>query len=106
MTEDYVKVARVSDIPVGGRKLVEFESVRIAIFNLDGKLYAIEDTCTHDGGPLVEGDVLNGCQIECPRHGACFDIRTGAALSMPAFTATNAYAVEIVGDDIFVEKPY
>lgn len=106
MTEDFAKVARVSDIPPGERKLVEFESVRIAIFNLDGQLYAIEDTCTHDGGPLVEGKVLNGCEIECPRHGARFDIRTGAALSMPAYTPTNTYAVEIVGDDVFVEKPY
>ena len=106
MTEDFAKVASVSELPVGGRKLVEIDGVRIAIFNLDGELHAIEDVCTHDGGPLVEGDVVNVCQVECPRHGARFDIRTGAALSMPAFEATNTYAVEIDGDDIFVERPF
>jgi 3-phenylpropionate/trans-cinnamate dioxygenase ferredoxin subunit len=106
MTEDFAKVASVSELPVGGRKLVEIDGVRIAIFNLDGELHAIEDVCTHDGGPLVEGEVTNDCQVECPRHGARFDIRTGAALSMPAFEATNTYAVEVDGDDIFVERPF
>lgn len=106
MTEDFAKVARLSDLPVGGRKLVEIDGVRIAIFNLEGELYAIEDVCTHDGGPLVEGDVVNGCQVQCPRHGARFDIRTGAALSMPAFEATNTLAVEVNDGDVFVERPY
>lgn len=106
MTEDFAKVASLSELPVGGRKLVEIDGVRIAIFNLDGELHAIEDVCTHDGGPLVEGEVMNDCQVECPRHGARFDIRTGAALSMPAFEATNTYTVEIDGDDIFVERPF
>lgn len=106
MTEDFARVASLAEIPPGGRKLVEIDGVRIAIFNLDGELHAIEDVCTHDGGPLVEGNLLPGCQVQCPRHGARFDIRTGAALSMPAFEATNIYAVEVDGDDIFVEKPY
>lgn len=106
MTEDFVRVASQADIPSGGRKLVEIDGVRVAVFNLDGELYAIEDVCTHDGGPLVEGEVVNGCQVQCPRHGARFDIRTGAALSMPAFEATNTYAVEVDGDDIYVEKPF
>ena len=106
MTEDFARVASLSELPVGGRKLVEIDGVRIAIFNLDGELHAIEDVCTHDGGPLVEGDIVKECQVQCPRHGARFDIRTGAAVSMPAFEATNTYAVEIDGDDIFVEKPY
>lgn len=106
MTDDFVRVASQADIPSGGRKLVEIDGVRVAVFNLDGELYAIEDVCTHDGGPLVEGEVVNGCQVQCPRHGARFDIRTGAALSMPAFEATNTYAVEVDGDDIYVEKPF
>lgn len=106
MTENFAKAASVSELPVGGRKLVEIDGVRIAIFNLDGDLHAIEDVCTHDGGPLVEGEVTNVSQVECPRHGARFDIRTGAALCMPAFEATNTYAVEIDGDDIFVERPF
>lgn len=101
----FVKVATVDEIPAGGSKLIEIGMVRIALFNLDGDLHAIEDVCTHDGGPLVEGEVVNGCQVICPRHGARFDIRTGAALSFPAFEATNTYAVQIDGNDVLVERP-
>lgn len=102
---DFVKVATVAEIPVGGSKLIEVDRVRIALFNLDGEFHAIEDVCTHDGGPLVEGEVVNGCEVICPRHGARFDIRTGAALSFPAFEATTSYAVQIDGDDLLVERP-
>lgn len=102
---DFIKVATVAEIPVGSSKLVEVDRVRIALFNLDGEFHAIEDVCTHDGGPLVEGEVVNGCEVICPRHGARFDIRTGAALSFPAFEATNSYAVQIDGDDLLVERP-
>jgi len=105
MTE-FVKVATVDELPSDGGKLVEVKDVRIAIFKLDDELYAIEDVCTHDGGPLVEGQIVNGCQVQCPRHGARFDIRTGAALSFPAFEATNTYAVRIEGDDVLIESPY
>lgn len=103
--DEFIKVATISEIPVGGRKLVEIDDVRIALFNLDGAIYAIEDVCTHDGGPLVEGEIVNECQVECPRHGARFDIRTGAAVSFPAFEATNIYDVRIEGDDIYLEPP-
>jgi 3-phenylpropionate/trans-cinnamate dioxygenase ferredoxin component len=104
--EDFVKVSRVAEITPGERKLVEVDGVRIAIFNLEGDYYAIEDVCTHDGGPLVEGDILPGGQIRCPRHGARFDIRTGQALSMPAFTPTTSYEVRVEGDDLWVESPF
>ena len=102
---NFIKVATVDEIPVGGSKLVELDYVRIALFNLDGKIHAIEDVCTHDGGPLVEGTVVNSCEVVCPRHGARFDIRTGAALSFPAFEATTTYAVQIDGNDVLVEQP-
>jgi 3-phenylpropionate/trans-cinnamate dioxygenase ferredoxin subunit len=102
---EFVKVAKVSDVPAGSSRLVEVEDVRVALFNLDGAFYAIEDVCTHDGGPLVEGEIVNGCQVVCPRHGAHFDIRTGAALSFPAFEATNTYPVRVDGDDIWIESP-
>lgn len=101
----FVKVATVEEIPLGGSKLVEIGMARIALFNLEGEIHAIEDVCTHDGGPLVDGEVINGCQVVCPRHGARFDIRTGAALSFPAFEATNTYAVQIDGNDVLVEEP-
>ena len=104
MTE-FVRAAGSNEIPVGGARLVEFDGVRIAIFNLDGEFYAIEDMCTHDGGPLVEGEIVNECQVQCPRHGARFDIRTGAAVSFPAFSPTNSYEVRIEGDDLLVEPP-
>ena len=101
----FIKVATVNDIPDGGSKLVEVDDVRVALFKLEDGIYAIEDVCTHDGGPLVEGEVLDGCEVMCPRHGARFDIRTGAALSFPAFEATNSYEVKIEGDDILIESP-
>ncbi len=104
--DDFVRVAAVEEIPPGERLLVELEGIRIAVFNLDGDYYAIEDVCTHDGGPLVEGEILEGCQVECPRHGARFDIRTGEALSMPAFEPTPAYHVHVEGGEIYVEQPF
>lgn len=104
MTE-FVKVAKTSEIPAGASKLVEVEMVRVALFNLDGTIYALEDVCTHDGGPLVEGKVINGCEVQCPRHGARFDIRTGAAVRFPAFEPTKTYAVRVEGDDVWMEQP-
>lgn len=104
--EDFVRVAATSDIPPGKSVLVEIEGIRIAVFNLDGEYYAIEDVCTHDGGPLVEGEIIEGGQVQCPRHGARFDIRTGEALSMPAFEPTPSYQVQVEGEDIYVEQPY
>ena len=102
---DFIKVATVDEIPVSGSKLVEIDYVRVALFNLNGEIYAIEDTCTHDGGPLVEGSVVNHCEVVCPRHGARFDIRTGAALSFPAFEPTNTYAVQVKENEVWIESP-
>jgi len=102
---NYVKAAALADVPVGGSKLIEINRVRVALFNLDGVIYAIEDVCTHDGGPLVEGMIVNECQVQCPRHGARFDIRTGTALSFPAFEPTNTYGVKIKDGDIWIEEP-
>ena len=104
--EDFERVAEKEDLPPGESLLVELDGIRIAVFNLDGEFYAIEDVCTHDGGPLVEGQILDGGQVECPRHGARFDIRTGEALSMPAFEPTPSYEVQVEDGDIYVEKPF
>jgi 3-phenylpropionate/trans-cinnamate dioxygenase ferredoxin subunit len=100
-----VKVATIDEVPVNGSKLVEVDDIRIALFNLNGEYYAIEDVCTHDGGPLVEGEIVNGYEVECPRHGARFDIRTGAAVRMPAFEPTIVYDVYIQGQDLLIEWP-
>jgi len=102
---DFIKVATVDEIPVNGSKLVEVDDVRVALFNLNGEFYAIEDVCTHDGGPLVEGTIVNGCEVKCPRHGARFDIRTGEAISFPAFEPTASYAVRVEGNAVWIESP-
>lgn len=103
--DNFVRVATIDEIPQGGSKLVEVDMVRVALFNLDGAIYAIEDVCTHDGGPLVEGQVVNGCQVQCPRHGARFDICTGAAVKLPAFEPTRTYTVRVQGQDVWMEQP-
>ncbi|HXF64049.1 MAG TPA: non-heme iron oxygenase ferredoxin subunit [Caldilineaceae bacterium] len=102
---EFIKVATIDEIPVNGSKLVEVEDVRVALFNLNGEIYAIADVCTHDGGPLVEGEIVNGHEVRCPRHGARFDIRTGAALSLPAFEPTTTFAVRLEGKDVWIESP-
>lgn len=102
---ELIKVAAVDEIPPNRSKLIEIEDIRIAIFNLNGEFYAIEDVCTHDGGPLVEGQIVNGHEVQCPRHGARFDIRTGDALSMPAFEPTPTYEVVVQGQDVLLEWP-
>ena len=98
---EFVRVANVTEIPLGGRKLVDIDGRAIAIFNIDGQLCAIDDVCTHDGGPLADGQ-LHGREIECPRHGARFDVCTGAALCMPAFEPVATHEVKVVGDDVLV----
>jgi 3-phenylpropionate/trans-cinnamate dioxygenase ferredoxin subunit len=96
-----VKVASVSEIPPGGRKLVEVEGRPIAVFNTGGEFYAIDDVCTHDGGPLAEGE-LCGSEIQCPRHGARFDVRTGKPLCLPAVEPVTTHRVQVLGEEIFI----
>lgn len=98
---DYVKAAGRSDLPPGGKMLTEIDGRPIALFNVDGAYYAIDDVCTHDGGPLAEGE-FSGCEIRCPRHGARFDVRTGKALCFPAVEPVTTHAVEVRGDDVYV----
>ena len=99
----FVKVARADEIGPGEKKIVEVDGVEIVVVNLAGKFYAIEDVCTHDGGPLGEGQ-LDGCQIVCPRHGAHFDVRTGAALTMPAVEGVPTLEVKVENGDLLVES--
>jgi 3-phenylpropionate/trans-cinnamate dioxygenase ferredoxin subunit len=94
--------AKISDIPPGAAKKVDVDGVEVLLCNVDGEIYAVEDVCTHDGGPLDQGE-LEGCRIMCPRHGALFDVRTGAALTLPAVVPLPTYTVRIDGEDVFVE---
>jgi 3-phenylpropionate/trans-cinnamate dioxygenase ferredoxin subunit len=90
---DWIDVALVEDIPPGTHKVTEADGVMIAVFNVEGKFYAIEDVCTHDGNPLSDGPV-EGLEVICPRHGARFCLRTGAALSPPAYEPVASFPVE------------
>ncbi len=99
----FVRVASTSEIRPGEKKIVEVDGLLVVVINLGGEYYAIEDVCTHDGGPLGEGKLEDG-QIICPRHGSRFDVRTGAALPLPAFEPAPTFDVRVEGDDILVES--
>jgi 3-phenylpropionate/trans-cinnamate dioxygenase ferredoxin subunit len=94
----------VAEVPHGRPEIFEVEDRHIAIYRLDDGFYAIDDICTHDGGPLAEGEIEDDVVI-CPRHGARFSIRTGAALSLPAITPVDTYPVRVDGDDLLVGLP-
>ncbi|MBM3373143.1 MAG: non-heme iron oxygenase ferredoxin subunit [Betaproteobacteria bacterium] len=91
---DWITVAAAGDITPGSCKVVDADGTRIAVYNLDGEFHAIEDVCTHDGGELASGAVEGG-EVICPRHGARFCIRTGDALSVPAYEPTAKLPVRI-----------
>jgi 3-phenylpropionate/trans-cinnamate dioxygenase ferredoxin subunit len=99
---DFIRVCKTSDIPDPGKATFEVDDRFVVVFHMDGGFYAIEDACTHDGGPLGDG-ILDGFQIICPRHGARFDIRTGQALTMPAVRGTPGHQVKIEGEDVWVK---
>ncbi|MBI4533405.1 MAG: non-heme iron oxygenase ferredoxin subunit [Candidatus Melainabacteria bacterium] len=91
---DFIKLGQVSDVPVGQVKIFQAGSVRIAVCNVEEQYYAIADLCTHDNGPLGEGELFND-QIECPRHGARFNVKTGNPLCLPAVVPVPTYPVEV-----------
>ncbi len=96
---DWVTVAAVGDITPGDCKIVELEDTPVAIYNLDGKYFAVEDLCSHDGGDLA-GGAIEGDQVICPRHGARFCIRTGQALTPPAYEDIHSFPLRITADQI------
>jgi len=91
---DWIKAARVEELPPGSRRVVDVDGVAVAVFNLDGDYCAIEDTCTHDGGELASGE-LQGEEIVCPRHGARFNLRSGAVTAPPAYSAVATFPVRV-----------
>lgn len=97
----FVHVAAVGDIKPGKAIRVEIGDESVAIFNLDGTFYAIGDICTHEEASLAEGDVFGNC-VECPLHGAEFDIKTGEAKTLPAVTPVPTYTVKVEGDAVLV----
>jgi 3-phenylpropionate/trans-cinnamate dioxygenase ferredoxin component len=99
---DFARVCKVGDVPDPGKIDVEVGDHNVLLFHVDGQFYAIDDLCTHDGGPLGEG-FLDGFTIACPRHGAKFDIRDGRVLCMPATMGTPSHEVKVEGDEVFVK---
>jgi 3-phenylpropionate/trans-cinnamate dioxygenase ferredoxin subunit len=98
-----VKVATKSDVPAGNVRVFQANGRRIALANVDDEhFYAVDDVCTHDNGPLGEG-TLDGSLIECPRHGARFDLATGAVRALPAVRPIRTYPVRFEGDDVYVD---
>jgi len=98
----FAKAANVREIAPGRVKVVEVQDEDVALCNVNGEIYAVANVCTHDGGPLGEGHLL-GDEIECPRHGARFNVRTGQVKSLPAIIPIPIFKVKIEGDDILVE---
>ena len=91
---EWVKVAKTDNLKPGECKVVDIDEVMVAVYNIDGNYYAIEDTCTHDGGELATGPI-EGDEVICPRHGARFCIKTGEALTAPAYEDVDRYAVRV-----------
>ena len=104
MKSEIIDICSVSELPPGGMKLIEWEDLEIGIFNCNGEIYAIEDRCSHDNGPLVEGTLdQDKCTVECPRHGSEFDLRTGKPITLPAYVPVETFPVLVEGDQIKVE---
>ena len=100
MPSEIIDVCSVAELQPGQMRIVEWEDVEIGVFNCAGTLYAIEDRCSHDDGPLAEGDFdPDNCTVECPRHGSLFDLRTGKPKTLPAYVPVDTFPV-LVEDDV------
>jgi 3-phenylpropionate/trans-cinnamate dioxygenase ferredoxin subunit len=99
-----VDVAPVDELPPGSVKIVRAGQVAVGVYNLDGEYYAIEDRCSHDDGPLAEGDFdPDDAVVVCPRHGSRFDIRTGRPLTLPAYQPVDTFPVVVEDGWVKVE---
>lgn len=101
---EFVAVASTAEIPSGERLFLEVDRQPIVVFNIAGRYFAIGDVCSHDNGPLGEGD-LEGFEIHCPRHGASFDVRTGKVLTLPAIVDIPAYPTRVVEGQVEIGLP-
>ena len=106
MTTDteQITVCNVADLPEGQMRLVEVDGRKIGVFNCGGDMLAIEDRCSHDDGPLAEGEFDAGaCTVECPRHGSLFDLRSGRPRTLPAYQPVETFEVLVEGDEVKLE---
>jgi len=99
-----IEICPVTELGPGQMRLVRWEDLEIGVFNCAGTVYAIEDRCSHDDGPLVEGELdEQACIIECPRHGSRFDLKTGKPLTLPAYLPVDTFPVIIENETIKLE---
>ncbi len=99
-----IEVCPLDELGPGKMRLVPAGPLTVGVFNCDGKLYAIEDRCSHDDGPLAEGDWdPEACVVVCPRHGSRFDLETGIPMSLPAFEAVRTFPVAVRDGVVFVD---
>jgi 3-phenylpropionate/trans-cinnamate dioxygenase ferredoxin subunit len=101
MTKTFFDVCAIDDLLLDERLFIQLGEVPVVIMNVDGEYFAIEDVCTHDDGPLGEGEIEED-EIICPRHGARFNLRTGEVLSLPAVMGVKTYPIKIEGDRILI----
>lgn len=106
----WFNVAPEEELTPGKAKLVDVDNVMVAVFNLDGEYYAIEDVCTHDGAPMLgcgmeQEKVVDGAELICPRHGARFCVKTGEALTPPAYEPTTTFPVKVENGMVQVTDP-
>jgi 3-phenylpropionate/trans-cinnamate dioxygenase ferredoxin subunit len=101
---EIIDVCSVEELPPGQMRLVEWDDLEIGVFNCGGTLYAIEDRCSHDDGPLAEGEFDPAeCTIECPRHGSLFDLKTGKPMTLPAYVPVDTFTVIVEDETIKLE---
>ena len=104
LSEDFVKVSDTKDIQPSQMKAVEVGDEIICVVNVEGKYYAIDNICTHEGGPLADGS-LEDYEVECPWHGSKFDVRTGEVARGPARRPEPIYELKVDGNNILIRKP-
>jgi 3-phenylpropionate/trans-cinnamate dioxygenase ferredoxin subunit len=102
---EYITVGSIDELDDGGRLFIEIDNLPIVILRINGQFYAIGDVCSHDDGPVGEGQI-EGYEIICPRHGARFDIRNGKVLALPAFVDIPSYPVRVIDGQIEIGMPF
>ena len=104
-TTTEIEVCLAGELPAGQMKLIEGpDGAKIGVFNCGGELYAVEDRCSHDDGPLAEGEFdAEACTVECPRHGSLFDLTTGKPKTLPAYVPVQTYGVKVEDDTVKLE---
>jgi 3-phenylpropionate/trans-cinnamate dioxygenase ferredoxin component len=99
-----IAVCPAAELAPGETRLVEHDGRKIGVFNCEGALFAIEDRCSHDDGPLAEGEFdPAACTVECPRHGSLFDLSTGRPKTLPAFAPVQTFAIAVEDDTVTLE---